>query len=87
MDNIHFELTSTPLTSHTGLAFVGQALSETKLAHHINSLLSFHGREGLGEVFQRITGFHQIVPKRFDADTIAIKTGVSPGMSLFREII
>lgn len=40
MSKIHFELTSTPITSHAGLAFTGQALNETKLANHINSLCS-----------------------------------------------
>ncbi|WP_210511423.1 hypothetical protein [Natronogracilivirga saccharolytica] len=38
MSKFHFELTSTPITSHVGLAFVGQALDEKKLANHLASV-------------------------------------------------
>jgi hypothetical protein len=38
MGKIHFELTAKPITSHVGLAFVGQALNETKLANHMASV-------------------------------------------------
>lgn len=38
MGKIHFELTAKPITSHVGLALVGQALNETALANHMASV-------------------------------------------------
>jgi hypothetical protein len=47
MTNIQFELTSTPITSHVGLAFVGQALAEKKLANHLASVCPRRRQSGL----------------------------------------
>jgi hypothetical protein len=47
MAKFHFELTSTPITSHVGLAFVGQALQEKKLANHLTSVCPKRRNGGL----------------------------------------
>lgn len=47
MPKFHFELTSTPITSHVGLAFVGQALAEKKLANHLATVCPKRRNGGL----------------------------------------
>jgi len=48
MPKFHFELTSTPITSHVGLAFVGQALAEKKLVNHLASVCPKRRNGGFG---------------------------------------
>ncbi|SHG75015.1 Transposase DDE domain group 1 [Fodinibius roseus] len=37
--NFDIELTSTPITSHAGLAFIGEQLTEAKFEHHMQTLV------------------------------------------------
>ena len=36
--NFNIELTSTPITSHAGLSFIGDKLNEAKLERHLASM-------------------------------------------------
>lgn len=70
--NFEFELTSTPLTSTAGLAFVGRQLDDPKFDRHLGSLCPHQrsrGRIPDGQIARTMIGLICVGKPHFDAVT------------------
>ena len=68
--NFEFELTSTPLTSTAGLAFVGRQLEDPKFDRHLGSLCPHQrsrGRIPDGDIARTMVGLICLGKPHFDA--------------------
>lgn len=70
--NFEFELTSTPLTSTAGLAFVGRQLEDSKFDRHLASLCPHQRKRGRipdGDIARTMIGLICVGKPHFDAVT------------------